>query len=162
MSNTSDPTTRASDLLAEWEQAHHPLPPAPRQAFLQLVAELLDHPDSGLDREDVRYTLSRADRLGFARAEATGPDRATSLLTEVLTQLPDEPTPTGRLLVSFSSDTDDAFEMDELSLILEGLQQRVGPEWEMVFGHCDAPSQQSEVRLLVLQAFDASSQTHAV
>ncbi|SFQ48938.1 hypothetical protein [Hymenobacter arizonensis] len=161
MSTTPTPTTQAKALLADWEPAHPPLPPALRQAFLQHVAEVLGYKDSTLDSEDVRYTLGQADQLGLGWAKASGTGRATALLTEVLSQLPGVPTPTGRQLVSFSSDPNATLDMDELTLILEGLQQRVGPEWEMIFGHNDTPRQQPEVHLLVLQASDAPDQTPA-
>ena len=161
MSLLPDHPTQATALLADWEQAHRPLPPALRQVFLQLVAELLGYKDPQLDCEDVRYTLMQADRLGLGRSEAAGPDRASALLTEVLSQLPGPPTPTGRLLVSFSSNSENELDMDELTLVLEGLQHRVGPEWEMRLGHRAAPGQQPEVRLLVLLGFDAPGVIHA-
>ncbi len=144
------PTTAAA-LLTEWEARAQPDPAAyaaQRPALLALLIDfcaLLDGPaDVNVDREDLRAVLQPATALGLARAAAAGPGRAPRVTQALLAALAAQriaghPQAVTALLSISSPDTAE-LEMDELTEILQTIQQYLGPDAEMIFGHGSSPA----------------------
>ena len=147
------PPTPAETLLLEWEARTRPHALAYARLRPALLAHLSDfyaqlHPDNpiNLDPEDVRYTLQAATGLGLATAAAGGVGRADQVVQELLaalaTQRSDWPATDVAVscLMSILSNPADDLQMDELSEITETLRQHIGPEAELIFGHCLHPA----------------------
>ena len=147
------PPTPAETLLLEWEARTRPRAPAYARLRPALLAHLNDfysqlHPDNpiNLDPADVRYTLQAATGLGLATAAASGPGRAGQVVQELLAALAAQRSAwpaidvAVRCLLSILSNPADDLQMDELSEITETLRQHIGPEAELIFGHCLHPA----------------------
>ena len=158
--------TQAAALLQEWETRAQPDPATyarQRPALLDMLTEFyawLDaKADVNLDIEDLRSVFRAATVLGLARATAAGADRATRAAQELLTALAaqkiaghDRPVV---VLLNISSPDNAELEMDELLVITQTVQQHLGTDAEMIFGHGLYPAAADEagLRLWLLVGF---------
>jgi len=119
---------------------------ARRSALLAHLTAFFDgiRPESYLnvDPDDGRIVLQAATSLGFATAQTAGPDRAASATAQLLAALTGQRLPgtVRTALLGCSSHPEAELEMDELAEITDLLQQQLGPDAEMIFGHGPPPS----------------------
>lgn len=157
---SDDSPLLADHLLDEWTQTLPDAVPHPsaavRLAFNRFVSEVLQrNPDTNLDQADVQEVLRGATGLGVGRAEASGSGRALGALADAYhtrASVGLDSAPYGRVLLSLISHTDTELEMDEFTDVLETVQRRTGPDWEIIFGHGVAADLPAEVRLSILWA----------
>ena len=156
----------AENALTEWEHNRPSSPasiaPAAGEHLIAGIGELLGKSGpTNLDLEDVRHILRQASPAVACCVDAAGPNRASQAIAELIAQLTDQgfhcALTTGRLLLRIISHTDAALAMDELTLILEALQQHLGSEWELTFGHGDETELPVELRVALLVAAGTES-----
>ena len=143
--------SQAVALLQAWEARNHPDPAAyaaQRPALLALLTEFCDaleaKADINVDLSDLRSVMQPAAALGLARATAAGPGRAPRAAQALLAALAAQRI-TGHAralsaLLSISSPDNAELEMDELFEITQTVQQHLGPDAEMIFGHGSHPA----------------------
>jgi len=90
-----------------------------------------------VDEQHIRSILLGASAFELTSATAAGPQRAGQVARNIITslQLPLPLRPYGRALLAISSPTSAELQMDELTEIIETIQQQLGPETELIFGH---------------------------
>ena len=153
--DNSAPAALAATLLHEWEAAARPAPtPAYRAAhagllvrLAQFVALLLRPDDVNINPADARTVLGHAKAFRLGHAATTGPGRASRiglLLAADLALFPPAVLLAGlrpvAALFSLQSGTEHDLEMDELTEIVEAIQQNfLSRNTEMIFGHGIAP-----------------------
>jgi cell division protein FtsZ len=146
-------------LLEDWARTQPvpvSVPPGFRHAFTRLVNDIAgDAPGIHLDLADIKTVMQGAVGLAIGQAEASGPRRALRALTAANEQLQVVgrfPSLRGHVLLAVQSRPDAELEMEELTDILEALQQYTGPEWEVIFGHDTVPTLSAEIRFTLLLA----------
>ena len=157
---SDDSPLLADHLLDEWVQTLPGAVPRPsaavRHAFARFVSEVLQcNPDTNLNQADVQVVLHGATGLAVGRAEASGPGRALGALADAYhtrAAVGPNDAPYGRVLLSLLSHIDTELAMDELTAVLESVQQRTGPDWEIIFGHGIAADLPAELRVSILWA----------
>lgn len=135
----------ADVLVTAWlnEYAGHTavqmLTPANHQQLRDALHQIVSgHDDVNVDAEDIRVVLTAAASLQFGRAKASGLERAEKLSHGIWNKailLGEAAMPAHSILLAIQSGTDQEFEMDELTQILEYITARAGSQAEIVFGH---------------------------
>ena len=145
------PAPTPAALLQAWEARAQPDPAAyaaQRPALLALLSDfcalLGSQDDINVDLEDLRSVLRPATALGLARATAAGPGRAARATQALLAALAPQRIAghahARSALLSISSPDDAYLEMDELCEITQTIQDHLGPDAEMIFGHGTYPA----------------------
>ncbi|AMJ65380.1 DNA translocase FtsK [Hymenobacter sp. PAMC 26628] len=147
--------------ISEWEQrpgvafaADPATRPLTLAQLLPLYELLLVVEDVNVDAGDARTTLADAASFGVATATASGPGRAARLVAALQFHhygpTPAGPDCIGLLSITAHSDAD--LDMDELTFITEFVQNALGENFEMIFGHGyhdDSAASELRVHLLV-------------
>lgn len=156
----------AESVLAEWLQ-HQPssslsVALAAHEYLIAGISEVLGKSGStNLDLEDVRHVLRQASNAMAGCVDTAGPNRASDAAAQLIAQLANRgfhsSSAAGHLLLTIVSRSDASLSMDELTLILEALQQHLGQEWELTFGHGEEADLPTGLRLALLAAVSTES-----
>ncbi len=156
----------AETLLSEWEHrtgfCPTPAHQTARLLTLALLAELcastLIEQDVNIDADDICTTLATAASFGTATAAASGPGRAAQVVAAL--QLhhygPAPASPASTVLLSITAHSEADLEMDELTFIIEFVQNMLEETTEMIFGHGEYDdSTIPELRMSILVGYGA-------
>lgn len=109
--------------------------------------------DVNIDLFDLGTILNCSGKAFLGLAEAKGPDRALHAITKALQRTDDqvqETTESKMALLSVTSGKNKALEMDELTEMTEYLQEHLGHQTEVIFGHSESAKLNDEVRVMVV------------
>lgn len=130
------------------------------------IAEIITVPGYvNVDFEDVKTVMKKAGTAVMGSAQVDGEDRAQKAAEMAL----DSPLLNYRnvkgakkILLSIVSGVDSELQMDELSLIADYIQEQVGCDAEMIFGHSIDKQLQDGIRVtLIATGFDDNKEASA-
>lgn len=151
---------QAAALLNKWMKTR----PAPaslisasfRTAFARLVVDNTSGSSTtGLQLADVQAVLAGASGLAIGQAAASGPGRAVRALAKACQEqqaVNFQLAPRGQALLLIQAHPSAEPDMDELTDLLEYLEQYIGSQWEVSFNYTSVPNYPVKLRVSLLLA----------
>jgi cell division protein FtsZ len=123
---------------------------------VRAIAEIVTiSAEVNVDVDDVRIVLENAGETIVGTATTAGKDRASLVAqqaTEFSLLLKNDMKSAGKILLSIMSGSEAELEMDELTYITNYIQDKAGPDAEVIFGHGIDENLQNSIRVTLIAA----------